>query len=279
MSRLGKFNIWRTAIQVLYFIFLPGAFTAAFHGVKYLFTQIGSGQQIEMTSFVKALATLCVFTIVFGRFFCGFACAFGSLGDAVHALYRWICVKCKKKPARIPQKVRSFLSAGKYLILAGIAVLCFLGVYGQLRGTSPWDVFSTIHARRFQLEGYAIGGILLLLILVGMAVEERFFCRFLCPLGAVFSLLPILPFFQLVRNRKECIPGCRACSTRCPSELALPAEHEYPIMGECFQCQKCIGTCAKSNIHCTIRSIRGDEWWFALLRAGLLLGSMIWLGI
>ena len=77
----------RAGIQLLYFLFLPSVFTAAFNGVKYIFTQLGQGEKIEMTAFVSALLLVCAFTIVFGRFFCGFACAFGSLGDAMHAIY------------------------------------------------------------------------------------------------------------------------------------------------------------------------------------------------
>ncbi len=41
----------------------------------------------------------------------------------------------------------------------------------------------------------------LALILVGMALEERFFCKFFCPMGAIFSLMPVLTPFSLRRNR------------------------------------------------------------------------------
>ena len=86
----------RAFIQLLYFLFLPSAFTAAFAGVKYIFTQIGAGNPVEITAFVTVLLVLCGYTIVFGRFFCGFACAFGSLGDGVRTAYVWICKKAKK---------------------------------------------------------------------------------------------------------------------------------------------------------------------------------------
>ena len=59
-----------------------------------------------------------------------------------------------------------------------------------------------LHAGNFRLSSYIPGIVLLVLILVGMFFEERFFCRFLCPMGAVFSLLPILPFFTLHRKRE-----------------------------------------------------------------------------
>ena len=88
----------RAIIQLLYFLFLPSAYTAAFAGVKYIFTQLGAGEKIGLTSFVSVLIVLCLYTIVFGRFFCGFACAFGSFGDALHGIYLWICKKIRKKP-------------------------------------------------------------------------------------------------------------------------------------------------------------------------------------
>ena len=94
------------------------------------------------------------------------------------------------------------LALVKYGILLLIALCCFAGVYQKARGTSPWDVFSMLHAGNFRLSSYIPGIVLLVLILVGMFFEERFFCHFLCPMGAVFSLLPILPFFTLHRNAK-----------------------------------------------------------------------------
>ena len=56
---------------------------------------------------------------------------------------------------------------------------------------------------------------LLVLILLGMAVQPRFFCQFLCPMGAVFALLPVLPFARLHRQSDGCIPGCNACKQQC----------------------------------------------------------------
>jgi len=83
-------------IQLLFFVFFPSAFTAAFSGVKYIAGQMGTGAQIEITSFVLSLIILCASTVVFGRFFCGFACAFGSLSDWVRAAYVWVCKKLKE---------------------------------------------------------------------------------------------------------------------------------------------------------------------------------------
>ena len=199
-----KIHTWlRALIQLLYFIFIPSVYTAAFAGVKYIFTQIGAGEKVAMTSFVTVLLVICLYTMVFGRFFCGFVCAFGAFGDALHALYTKVCKKRKKKPVKIPEKAVWILGYMKYLVLLLIVLLCYSGVYGKAQGTSPWDVFSMIHAGNFRLGGYGIGLVILLLLMAGMCVQERFFCRFFCPMGAVFSLLPVLPAFSLVRDREK----------------------------------------------------------------------------
>ena len=277
---IKKLHIWlRALIQVLYFLFIPSVYTAAFAGVKYIFTQIGAGEKVAVTSFVTVLVVICIYTILFGRFFCGFACAFGTLGDGVHALYVWICKKMKKKPLQIADAWTEKLCYLKYIVLALISILCFTGVYSKAKGTSPWDVFSMLHAGNVKLGGYIVGLVLLVLILVGMAFQERFFCRVLCPMGAVFSMLPVLPLFTLRRDRSECIRGCRACTMKCPSDIELAPDTAPELSGDCFQCQKCIDTCPKGNIHTGIRSLKGNEIWFTVLRAVVLLVLFKFIGL
>ncbi|MGN0593253.1 MAG: 4Fe-4S binding protein [Ruminococcus sp.] len=269
----------RAAIQLLFFIFLPSAFTTAFSGIKYIFTQIGSEHPIAWTSFVAVLLVLCVYTLFFGRFFCGYACAFGTLGDAIHGLYIWICKICKKKPVQIKKSWKKPLSFLKYGILLTIVLLCFAGIYDSVTGWSPWDVFSMIQAGNFRLSGYILGCILLFLILMGMMLCERFFCRFLCPMGAVFHLLPVFPLFSVRRKKENCIKGCSACQRCCPSDIELPDCGSWNVNGDCFQCQKCIEICPKKNARSGRAFFRGNEIWFTVLRAVILAVVLILAGV
>ncbi len=273
-----RHNIVRRLLQLFFFLMFPSAFTAAFTGVKYIFTQLGASEAIGMTSFTAVLLALCVYTIIFGRFFCGYACAFGSFGDFLHWAYKAACKKLKRKPAKISPKTSRRLSAVKYIILAAIAAACFAGVYGSVR-YSPWDVFSMLTALKPKVQGYILGWILLLIIMIGMAVKERFFCRFLCPMGAVFSLLPVLPIFSLHRDRDNCRKGCRACTACCPSDVELPNRGAIEVSGDCFQCGRCTDTCPGGNIHTGISGLKGNEIWYTVVRAVLLLAVFIALNV
>ena len=268
----------RGLIQLVFFILLPSAFTTAFSGVKYIFTQMGTGAKIERNPFIDVLIALLLYTVLFGRFFCGYACSFGALGDAVHSFYLWICKKRKKKPIVFKESWGRVLIYVKYGILTGIVLLCFIGKYGDLRGSSPWDVFSMLIAGNFKLGSYLIGTILLVLILIGMAFCERFFCRFLCPMGAVFTWMPTLPFFTLQRTKEECVKGCSGCKRVCPSDIDLPQAGSPDVPGECFQCGKCIHVCPKQNVQ---RSAvpKKLELIFTILRACLLAGLLVWAGV
>jgi polyferredoxin len=269
----------RFGIQLIFFLFFASAYNAAFAGVKYVFTQIGTGQPLALTSFVSILLVLCLYTIIFGRFFCGFACAFGSFGDWLRSIYLYLCKKLKIKTFQIPAKVSKVSMKAKYLVLLAIVLLCFKNTYTNYQGTSPWDVFSRVYARQFNLSGFGIGIAILFVIMVGMLLEERFFCKYLCPMGAIFSLLPVLPHFSLHRDRENCIKGCSACEKVCPCRIGLPEDGSLGVEGDCFQCQKCQGVCPKKHIHTGIKGLNGNEIWFTALRAGILIVLFILLDV
>ena len=113
----------------------------------------------------------------------------------------------KMKPVLLKKSWKKPLSFLKYAVLLAIVLLCFTGVYGEITGWSPWDVFSMLRSGNFKVGAYWLGCVLLVLILAGMVFCERFFCRFLCPMGAVFTMLPVLPFFSVRRKKGELCKG------------------------------------------------------------------------
>lgn len=275
-KREKRFHTWlRAGIQIVFFLLAPSLFTEAFNGVKSIFQTIAAGEMIAWSDFLTTMTILIVFTMLLGRFFCGYACAFGALGDWIYALSDFIQTKLTKKRKKktrlpdIPVKVQKRLQYIKYILLLFIVVMCAIGAYSSLSGWSPWDVFSMARSGNLRLGGYIVGFVLLILIILGMAWQERFFCQYLCPMGAVFALLPVLPWTSLRRNKENCIKNCSACEKQCPVSVGLDVDASRT--GECIRCGKCVGTCPKGNIKTGVPKWKGDEWWSVLLEAAALL--------
>lgn len=248
-KRIRKIRLIRTGIQLLFFILAPSLFSTAFAGVRSIFDSVSQGTPVEWNSFLDITGILVLVTILFGRHFCGYACAFGSLGDALYETFSWFWIKVlhrKKKPA-YPEKAVYFMQKIKYVILAAILLACATGTYGKLQGTSPWDVFSMLRAGRLPGASYKVGVLLLVLIMIGMCTQERFFCQFFCPMGAVFAILPIVPGALLKRDRENCPQKCGACKKRCPAHLDIDGDTSRS--GECICCHACQAICPKQNIH------------------------------
>ena len=248
-KRQQKVRLIRAAIQLIFFIAAPSLFSTAFAGVKSIFLAIGGQQTVTWNSFLNITALLLIITILFGRHFCGYACAFGSLGDALYELTAFIRAKCfgKKKKHGYPEKWVHRLQKVKYVILAFLLLSCMTGFYSKLQGMSPWDVFSMVTAGKLPKSAYLVGTVLLILIMVGMCTQERFFCQFLCPMGAVFAIMPIIPGALFKRNRPNCAPKCTLCKKRCPAHLDIDGDTSHS--GECICCHACTAACPRQNIH------------------------------
>ncbi|MDO5146640.1 MAG: 4Fe-4S binding protein [Eubacteriales bacterium] len=236
-------------IRLGFFVAWPALFATAFGGVKQVAESIAKQESLPWNPFIFTLLVLLGFTIVFGRFFCGFACALGTWGDAVYWISSQIQKKRRKRPLRCLKKGERILRFGKYAVLVIVLILCIEGFGAQVALHSPFSAFSRI--RQFAVPESRAGLVLFLLITVGMALEPRCFCRFFCPMGAVFSLMPVLPFSVLKREKKQCVNGCNACQNICPAHLELPSDSQGDnvLSGECFSCGKCRRQCPRQNVY------------------------------
>lgn len=248
-KRQRRARMIRAGIQLVFFLAAPSLFATAFTGIKSIFISISQGQPVQWNSFLDVTLFLLAATCLFGRHFCGYLCAFGSLGDAVYEGFAWIWKKCfpKKKRPGYSEKMVHRLQKVKYLVLALILLMCVSGRWQMLQGSSPWDVFSMLTAGRLPGASYKLGIVLLVLILVGMCTQERFFCQFLCPMGAVFAIMPVSPWVLFKRKRSNCPGKCSACKKRCPAHLDI--DGDSPASGECICCHACVTACPRGNIY------------------------------
>ena len=246
-EKIRTLKIFRVIVQIIFFILMPSLFSQAFAGVKEAVALIGKGENIILSDFAIKLLILCTATIVFGRIFCGFVCSFGAVGDWFYMLSEFIQKKTGRKLPVIPSKWQVYLQKLKYIVLICVIGFCFLGKGEYVTKYSPWTVFSLITSRNFKLGAYITGVVLLLLIVVGMMLKERFFCQFLCPMGAIFAIMPILPGALFKRNRPKCAPKCTLCKKRCPAHLDIDGDTAHS--GECICCHACTAVCPRKNIH------------------------------
>lgn len=269
IRRLG-----RQIIQIIFFLWMPALYTSAFSGVRYVIEQIRAGKPIEQNAFLVMLIALCGFTILFGRFFCGCACAFGTLGDGMYAFSKWVQKKVKKKLPWVSEETGRKLQKIKYIMLLVLMLIYALGFTKKFHGTSPWEVFSMLYTGKIPDAGYLAGWIIFVVILVGMCLKERFFCQYLCPMGAIFAWLPVLPFSVLDRDRSNCIPKCRACEIKCPVDYQIKRDQKNG--GECIHCMQCVDVCPKQNIHLgSGKKLKGNEIIIILLKLVLFIGVCI----
>ena len=109
-KRRHDFVRWtRLGVQLVFLFLSPQAFSTAFSAARSIMVSLGKGEAIEMTGFTITLVALLVHTIVFGRFFCGYACAFGTLGDVLFQLGDAIRRKLRLRSLRVPDKVEDVL--------------------------------------------------------------------------------------------------------------------------------------------------------------------------
>ena len=255
-KKISPVQIVRAVIQLIAFITVPALFITIFSSIGGLITSIADGSFVLIDNLGSIVLVLAVFliTLVWGRFFCGFICSFGAMQDLLGAVGRLIPFKIK-----VPEKADKWLKLLKYAVLAFVAA----GVWGfSVTGDilwSPWTVFGIYSS----LSGWnslkyflTLGGALLLLIIIGSLFIERFFCRYLCPLGALFSLVSRFRIYSLDRKPDKC-GNCKVCTANCSMGIPL-YRYDEVRSGECINCMRCTSACQKENISMDImRAIAG----------------------
>lgn len=247
-SKIKYIQILRHLTQIASIFLLPGLYILAFNELKTIYTMSikGNFNFINVFPNLIELTTVILATIFIGRFFCGWFCTFGAYNDLIHLISKKIFgVNFKVNP-----KLDAVLRYTKYLVLFSIVTISWNTGSTILRSSSPWDAFAQITDISSVLSNVAIGFMLLLVITIGAFYIERFFCKYLCPLGAVFTLISKVGFFKISKPKDKC-GKCRLCTNNC--SMGLPLYKVNSVCGgECINCFQCIEACPRKNTKANI---------------------------
>lgn len=246
--KITALTLTRRIIQILSFVLFPGLFLSTFSAIKSIYVSILAGNfnvAAHMGQIVLVVSMLFI-TAIMGRFFCGFLCSFGTMGD----FFWYIGTKLKLKRPKIGSRADRMMKKTKYVLLVIIFLLCWTLGVTILNGTdNPWTVFGMLTRLDGWTEGgvlLSIGMLLLVLIIAGSLYIERFFCRYLCPLGAVFAIVSKFRLFKIRKPRRDC-GSCRACTKRCSMGISL-YKSNIVKSAECIDCLNCVEICPRDNV-------------------------------
>ena len=199
------------------------------------------------------LGTILLIGILFGRLICGFVCPFGLLQELLYLV---------PLPKMRKSKVTAALSCLKYavLVIIVIAVPLFRSIpafckyicpAGTLEAGLPLVIADEVLRSKIGwLFSWKVF-VLAVCVLICMICYKAF-CRFLCPLGAIYSLFNPFSFFGITVDRERCT-GCNACIDVCKMDTRSVGDNE------CIQCGECIHACPECAIR--YKSVRGKDKW------------------
>lgn len=195
---------------------------------------------------------LITFGALCGRIVCGWLCPFGLIQDL------FFKIPPKKKIRRLPGE--TYLRKLRYVILVVMCIALPLFAKNDVGIGSPW------FCKWICPSGTMIGGLplislnadlrsalgflftwkvaLLAVILVGSVLMYRPFCRYICPLGAIYGLMNPVSLVQMRVSKKRCV-SCGACQRACGLDIAV---YKEPNSTDCIRCGKCITVCPTSAL-------------------------------
>ncbi|MBL8471240.1 MAG: 4Fe-4S binding protein [Rhodocyclaceae bacterium] len=170
---------------------------------------------------------------VWGRgTFCGWLCPFGALQEFVGVAARHL----KLPQLQLPARLAWALDRSRYLLLAALLAAAVMAPQTAERWVEV-EPFKTAITTGFDRTWPYLAYCAALLTLG--ALYYKFFCRFLCPLGAAITLGGKLRSWKWLARRAECGQPCQTCRTRCHyGAIEKSGAIRYD---DCFQCLDCVG--------------------------------------
>lgn len=168
---------------------------------------------------------------VWGRApFCGWLCPFGALQELANKLSR----RFRVPQIRIPAALNDRLVIGKYVLFVALVGVSFFSFDLAMTGAEVEPFKAAIILRFFTewpMVAYAVA------LVAASLFIERFYCRFVCPLGGGLAIFGKVRLFNSLKRHAECGSRCHFCETVCP--VGAIKRSGQINMNECFYCLDC----------------------------------------
>jgi len=162
--------------------------------------------------------------------YCGWLCPFGALQELTNLAARRLGVK----QVAVPQALHERLWVIKYTLFVGLLALSFYSMHEALVMAEAEPFKTAISLRMWRAWPF----VLYVLVLLGAGLFiERFYCRYLCPLGAGIAIPAKLKVFDWLKRRPQCGRECRLCETKCTVGAIDPLGRINA--NECVLCLRC----------------------------------------
>jgi polyferredoxin len=205
----------------------------------YLFVTTGEIHPAHPAGMFIFLAIV-LMSLVVGKSFCSWLCPVGFLSELIGDFGQKIFKKRIKLPKFLDYPLRSlkylmlgFLFYSVFFLMRTVAVKSFLD--------SPYNLISDIKMYYFFADISRFSLIVIAILLLLSIPIRNFWCRYLCPYGALLGLLNFLSPTKIKRNPVSCI-DCGLCNKACPSFIKVD-KVKTVLSDECTSCFNCINAC------------------------------------
>ena len=205
----------------------------------YLFISTGeihSAHPAGMFIFLSIVLT----SLVFGKSFCSWLCPVGFISELVGDFGEKLFGRKVKLPKFLDYPLRSlkylmlgFLFYSVFFLMTAVSVKAFLD--------SPYNLVSDIKMYYFFPDISRFSLIVISILFLLSIVIRNFWCRYLCPYGALLGILNFLSLTKIKRNPINCI-DCGLCVKACPSFIKVDKVNTV-VSDECTSCLNCIDAC------------------------------------
>jgi len=180
---------------------------------------------------------------VFRKSFCGWLCPVGTVSEYLWRLGRQAFGRNYQLPRRVDVALRSLKYILLGLFLYAVASMPVPAIRAFLEG--PYGIVDDVKMLNFfRLLGLT-GGIVIAGLVIASVFVQNFWCRFLCPYGALMGLAGMASPVRIRRETSLCI-DCGKCAKSCPS--MLPVDRLISIQSaECNACLQCVASCPAAD--------------------------------